>query len=156
MVDVHLSLCSAHVASLPLPPGQLGWRLGGIFTFNLAVKLLSRALERDERFQPGSSPGCPPTGPGTTLMFVPGCTYNPAGTLPFHTHLQSHCTPTPAHNTTHATQSKGQWANVHTEKPKQPSNCPTCPLSLKQPWDFLDTRPAAFIPATPQSRHLCF
>lgn len=44
--------------SLPLPPGPGGWRLGGLFTFNLAMKLTPEAWERDESFQVGGSPGC--------------------------------------------------------------------------------------------------
>lgn len=42
------------------PSGPLGWRLGGLFTFNLAMKLTCRAWERDECFQLGGSPGCQP------------------------------------------------------------------------------------------------
>lgn len=83
------------------PPGRLGWRLGGLFTFNLAMKLMAGAWEREERFQLRGSPGCLPPGPGAQgadNVLSPGGTGEPSliltVNLPVHTHIQSPCTPT--------------------------------------------------------------
>ena len=57
-VGVHPSPCSAQGDLCLSPPGPLGWRLGGLFTFNLAMKLTPGAWERDESFQLGGSAGC--------------------------------------------------------------------------------------------------
>lgn len=88
------------------PPGHVGgWR--GLFIFNLAVKLLSGAWERDETFQLGSSLGA------RKLAQVPhreliGFVHSHPSTITLHTHTCSE------HN--HAIQSRGPWANSHTEK----------------------------------------
>lgn len=57
-VGVYPSPCSAQGDLCLSPPGPLGWRLGGLFTFNLAMKLTPGAWERDESFQLGGSAGC--------------------------------------------------------------------------------------------------
>lgn len=57
-VGVHPSPCSAQGDLCLSPPGPLGGRVGGLFTFNLARKLTPGAWERDESFQLGGSAGC--------------------------------------------------------------------------------------------------
>lgn len=57
-VGVHPSPCSARGDLCLCPPGPRGGRLGGLFTFNLAMKLTPGAWEREESFQLGGSPGC--------------------------------------------------------------------------------------------------
>lgn len=52
------SPCSARGDLCLSPPGPRGWKLGGLFTFNLAMKLTPGAWERDESFQLGGSPEC--------------------------------------------------------------------------------------------------
>lgn len=149
--------------SLPFPTWRLhlgGWR--GLFTFNVAIKLLSGAWERDETFQLGSSLGCPQTGPGTTSDLSSDGQTTPLA-LSIHTHLQSHCTPTLAQHTTTQPNAEAHGQTVtlrHTSTSAAISltvTMPNVPPVIQKPWDFPDTRPGAFIPSLqllPQTQHL--
>ena len=156
-VGVHPSPCSAQGYLCLSPSGPLGWRLGGLFTLNLAMKLTSRAWERDESFQLGGSPGCQPlakvlkSGADT---ICPQMERQPSLIPPchsaHHTHLQSYCISTQNPRL----RSKGPWANRHTERHALtlPSSSqlqgPTCPLSLKNHGAFWTSGP-------PLSFHFC-
>lgn len=140
------------------PPGPLGWRVGGLFTFNLAMKLTPGAWERNESFQLGGLAGYqslakvlesradrdPLSTDGKTALSLPGS----------HITIPPVCDRTAHPRRIPRFHSKGRWADSHTEtraltwpSSSQPRGA-TRPLSLPNPT-------ACWTPGPPLSFHFC-